>query len=64
MRIFGMILSLGAIVWVMYQAADGGEAETMIPAAQQESLDRAKGLEQSMQDSLEKRMEKGEEESF
>ena len=52
MRILGMILSLGAIVWVMYQSAGGGDAQTMIPESHQQSLETAKGVEQGMQDAL------------
>ncbi len=64
MRIIGMILSLGAIMWVLYQSAGGGEAETVIPEGQQAALNKAKDLESSMQSALEKRMETGEEESY
>lgn len=56
MRVLGMILSLGAILWVMYQAAGGGEAETVITPTQQESIERAKGVEDSMQEALNQRM--------
>ncbi len=56
MRILGMVISLAAIVWVMYQAAGGGEAETVITQSQQQSLDAAKSVEQNMQKALEQRM--------
>lgn len=57
MRMLGMILSLGAIGWVLYQAAGGGEAETAIPENYQQSMDKAKSLEQSMQDAVNKNMQ-------
>ena len=52
MRIIGLVLSLGAIVWVMMQAAGGGDAETVIPEGHQQALQKAEGLEESMQESL------------
>jgi hypothetical protein len=64
MRYIGLILALGTICWVLYQAAGGGEAETVIPIEQQRALDTAKGLEQSMQDAAKKRMEEAEKESM
>ena len=57
MRLIGLILSLGAIAWVLYQAAGGDEAETAIPVEYQKSLDTAKGVEQSLQDATQKRMQ-------
>jgi hypothetical protein len=64
MRYIGLILALGTICWVLYQAAGGGEAETVIPVEQQRALDTAKGVEQSMQDAAKKRMEEAEKESM
>ena len=64
MRVIGMILSLGAIMWVLYQSAGGGEAETVIPEGQQAALNKAKDLESSMQSALEKRMESEDEASY
>ncbi len=57
MRLIGMILSLGAIVWVMYQAAGGGEAETAIPQGYQQSLEKAENLEQDLQATIEQRLQ-------
>ena len=57
MRLIGLILSLGAICWVLYQAAGGGEAETAIPAEYQKSADKAKGVEQAVQDAAQKRLQ-------
>lgn len=63
MRYIGLILALGVICWVLYRAAGGGDAETIIPQAQQQSLDKAKSVEQSMQDAARKSMEEAEENS-
>ncbi len=60
MRYIGLILALGAVCWVLYQAAGGGEAETAIPAELQKSVNKAKGVEQSMQDAAKKSMEEAE----
>ncbi|MFT4614264.1 MAG: PIN domain nuclease of toxin-antitoxin system [Bacteroidia bacterium] len=62
MRALGMILSLAAILWVMYQATGGGEVETVITPAQQASLERAKNVEESMQAALQQRMGEAEKE--
>jgi hypothetical protein len=64
MRLIGLILSLGAIVWVLYQMAGGGDAESIIPVEHQRALDTAKGLEQSMQDAAKKSMEEAEKKSM
>lgn len=64
MRIIGMILSLGAVMWVLYQSAGGGEAETVIPEGQQAALNKARNLESAMQSALQKRMETEEEDAY
>lgn len=61
MRLLGMILAFGAIAWVLYQAAGGGEAETAIPAEYQKSLDKAKDVEQALQEAAERGLEEGDE---
>jgi hypothetical protein len=48
---------------VLYQAAGGGDAETVIPAEYQKSLNTAKGVEDAMQDAARKSMEEAEKES-
>ena len=62
MRMIGMVLALGAIVWVMLQAAGGGDAETVIPESYQQSMNKAQDLEQSMQDAANEKMRALEEE--
>ena len=62
MRLIGMVLALGAIVWVMLQAAGVGDAETVIPESYQQSINKAQGLEQSMQDAANEKMRALEEE--
>ena len=64
MRYIGLILALGAVCWVLYQAAGGGKAESVIPVEQQRSLDKAKGVEQAMQDAAKKSMEEAEKKSM
>jgi preprotein translocase subunit SecG len=64
MRYIGLILALGAICWVLYQAAGGGEAETAIPAEYQKSVKTAQGVEQAMQDAAKKAMEDAEKKSM
>jgi len=57
MRLIGLVLALGAIAWVMMQAAGGGDAETAIPEGHQQALEKAQDLEKSMQQDLNKRMQ-------
>jgi preprotein translocase subunit SecG len=64
MRLLGLILSLGVICWVLYQAAGGGEAETAIPVEYQKSVTKAKGVEQTMQDAAQKSIEEAEKKSM
>ncbi len=60
MRIIGLVLALGAISWVLYQMAGGGEAETVISAEQQKSIDKARDLEQTMKDAAQRSMQEAE----
>ncbi|TDG15512.1 hypothetical protein E2F43_04590 [Seongchinamella unica] len=57
MRLLGMILALGAIGWILYNAAGGDEAESIIPESYQQSLDKAKGVESMVKDSAEQRLQ-------
>ena len=61
MRLIGSVLSLGVIIWVMVQAAGGGEraltqssqsSHSLIPTAQQDALEKAKTVEISVQNSF------------
>lgn len=62
MRLLGMILALGAIGWVLYNASGGSEAESIIPESYQQSLDKAKGVEGMVKDSAEQRLQSLEDE--
>ena len=62
MRFIGMLLALGAITWVLYQASGGGEAESVIPQSQQKSLEKAKNLEQALHAQTQKRLQELDEE--
>ena len=64
MRLLGLILALGAICWVLYQAAGGGEAKTAIPVEYQKDVIKAKGVEQTMQDAAKKSMDEAEKKSM
>jgi preprotein translocase subunit SecG len=62
MRMIGLVLALGAIVWVMLQATGGGDGETVISKSHQEALIKAQGVEQTLQKSMDERMRTLEEE--
>lgn len=57
MRLLGMILALGAIGWVLYNASGGGEADSIIPESYQQSLDKAQGVESMVNDAASKRLD-------
>ena len=57
MRLLGMILALGAIGWVLYNASGGGEADSIIPESYQQSLDKAQGVESMVNDAAAKRLD-------
>ncbi|MCR9105219.1 MAG: hypothetical protein NXI15_08020 [Gammaproteobacteria bacterium] len=56
-RLIGLILALGAMSWVLYQAAGGDDAESVIPQAHQDAMQQAQELEASLQVSLEQKLE-------
>ena len=57
MRLLGMILALGAIGWVLYNASGGSEADSIIPESYQQSLDKAQGVESMVNDAASKRLD-------
>lgn len=61
MRMLGLVLALGAIVWVMFQSAGGGDTETVISAGQQEALEKAGAVEDALGEAAQRRLEAAEE---
>ena len=57
MRLLGMLLALAAIGWVLYTASGGGKNETIVPEGYQQSVEKAEGVEQMVQDAADKRLE-------
>lgn len=57
MRLLGMILALGAIGWVLYTASGGGKNDTVIPTGYQQSMEKAEGVEQTVQDAANVRLQ-------
>ena len=57
MRLLGMLLALGAIGWVLYNASGSGESDTIIPESYQQSLDKAHGVESMVKDAAENRLD-------
>ena len=56
MRLLGMLLALGAMGWVLYNASGSGESDTIIPESYQQSLDKAQGVEEMVKDAAEQRL--------
>lgn len=57
MRLLGMILALAAIGWLLYQASGGGRSEGVIPEGYQQSMEKARGVEQTVQDAARRQLE-------
>ena len=57
MRFIGIILALGAIGWVLYQASGGDSGDGAIPDSYQQSMDKAEGVEQTVQDAAQRRLQ-------
>jgi len=57
MRLIGMILALGAIGWVLYQASGGKEGDGVVPESYQQSMKKAEGVEQTVKEAAELRMQ-------
>ncbi len=57
MRFIGIILALGAIGWVLYQASGGKEGDGAIPESYQQSMKKAEGVEQTVQDAAQQRLQ-------
>ena len=57
MRFIGLILALGAIAWVLYQASGGDHSETVLSEGHQQALEKAEGVEETVMDATQKRME-------
>ena len=64
MRLLGLILALAAITWVLYQVSGGDQAETVIPAGQQQALEKAQGLEQDLMETTKKKMQEMEDQQY
>jgi len=64
MRLIGLILSLAAITWVLYQVSGGDNAETVIPEGHREALRKAEGVEQTVMDAAQKQREALEEQKY
>lgn len=56
MRLISLIISLGAIMWVLYQMSGGDDAEGIISQEHIQSMDKAKSVEQTMQDAAQQRL--------
>jgi hypothetical protein len=63
MRLLGMILALGAIMWVMFQAAGGDKADGIIPQEYQKSMEKAEGVEKTVHDAAQLRLQELDENS-
>jgi 2-iminoacetate synthase ThiH len=51
-----MIISLGAIMWVLYQMSGGDDTEGIIPQEHIQSMEKASSVEQTVQDAAQQRL--------
>jgi preprotein translocase subunit SecG len=57
MRFIGILIALGIIGWVMYQASGGDDNAGIIPESYQQSMEKAEGVEQTVQDAAQRQLE-------
>ena len=57
MRFIGILIALGVLGWVLYQASGGDDNPGVIPESYQQSMEKAEGVEQTVQDAAQKRLE-------
>mgnify|MGYP001816026233 FL=1 len=57
MRLIGMILALGAIGWVLYQASGGRDGDGAIPESYQQSIQKAESTEQKVKNAAQLRLQ-------
>jgi hypothetical protein len=57
MRLIIVLLALGAIGWMFLQASGPEQGDGALPAGYQDSLEKARDLEQSVQDAADNRLQ-------
>lgn len=57
MRLLGMLLALAAIGWVLYTASGKGKNDSIVPEPYQQSIEKAEGVEQMVNDAARQRLE-------
>ncbi len=57
MRFIGILIALGIIGWVLYQASGGDDNPGVIPEGYQQSLEKAQGVEQTVQDAAQRQLQ-------
>ena len=57
MRLLGMLLALAAIGWVLYTASGRGKHDSIVPEPYQQSIEKAEGVEQMVNDAARQRVE-------
>jgi len=58
-----MILALGAIMWVLFQASGGDKSDGIIPEEYQQSMEKAEGVEKTVHDAAQLRLQELDESS-
>ena len=57
MRFVGILIALGAIGWFLYQGSGGNDSEGAIPEAYNQSIEKAEGVEKTVQDAAAARLQ-------
>ena len=57
MRLIGLILSLAAIVWVLFQASGGNDSDDIIPEGHKQAMQKAENVEQTLQNTAQQRLQ-------
>ena len=61
MRLLGLLLALGIIGWILYSGSGGSDSEGVVPEGYQQSMDKARDVEQTVHDAAQKSLDKLEE---
>ncbi|MFK7976195.1 MAG: hypothetical protein AB8C02_08660 [Halioglobus sp.] len=57
MRLIGMILALGVILWVMLEASGGGNSDSVIAAGHQDAMEKAQSVESALQGAAQRNLQ-------
>jgi hypothetical protein len=58
MRLLGLLIALGIIGWILYSGSGGGDSAGVVPEGYQQSVDKARDVEQTVHEAAQKSLDK------